>query len=88
MGKMVTWSIIWGVYAAALVVIGFSVRYPLYRYLGIMLFSAVLLKVFIVDLSQFELIVRVGALLFLGLLLLGVSLLYQKFRLRIGADGS
>lgn len=82
-GEMATWSVAWGIYAAILVMIGFSMRYPLYRFLGIGLFSVVLAKIFLVDLSQFELIVRVVALLSIGLLMLGVSLLYQKFRTRI-----
>ena len=81
--KEATFSVAWGFYAALMVACGFWFRYPLPRFLGLGLFATVLAKVFLLDLAQFALIVRVVALMILGLLLLGISLLYQKFKSRI-----
>ncbi|MDG2013100.1 MAG: DUF2339 domain-containing protein, partial [Pirellulaceae bacterium] len=81
--KEATFSVVWACYAALMVACGFWFRYPLPRFLGLGLFATVLVKVFLMDLAQFSLIVRVIALLILGLLLLGTSLLYQKFKSRI-----
>ena len=78
-----TYSVTWCIYAAAMVTCGFWFRYPLPRFIGIGLIGLVLSKVFLFDLARYHLIVRVIALMILGLLLLGTSLLYQKFRSRI-----
>ena len=85
--EMATYSVVWGLFAALLVVFGFLMRYPLPRFLGIGLLSLVMVKVFLVDLGQVELIIRVIALMILGLLLLGVSLLYQRFKTRLENPG-
>ncbi len=81
--QMATVSVAWGLYASAVIASGFALRYRVNRIFGITLFVIVLAKVFLVDLSQFELIIRVVALFILGLLLLGVSYLYQKYKTRI-----
>ncbi len=82
--QMAAVSVAWGLYASAVIASGFAMRYRVNRIFGITLFVIVLAKVFLADLSQFELIIRVIALFILGLLLLGVSYLYQKYKTRIG----
>lgn len=79
MAQQATLSVVWAVYAAALVAAGFALRYKVYRLLGLAAFAPILLKVFLVDLSRLELFPRVLALAVLGMMLLGTSALYQKF---------
>lgn len=82
--EMAAWSIAWGAYAVLAIASGILLRLRVNRIFGIILFSVVLLKVFLVDLANYELIIRVVALFILGMMLLGVSYLYQKFTSRIG----
>jgi hypothetical protein len=80
MARMATYSIVWALYAAALVGAGFWLRYRLLRIVGLVAFLPILLKVFLVDLASLELFPRVLALAVLGVALLAVSFLYQRFR--------
>ena len=66
--KEATFSAAWCFYAAWMVACGFWFRYPLPLVLGLGLFATVLAKVFLLDLARFALIVRVVALVILGLL--------------------
>jgi hypothetical protein len=83
MAELATYSIVWAIYAAIVVAIGFVVRYPLFRILGLAAFGPIVLKVFFYDLAELKWLPRVLALAVLGLMLLGVSLLYQKFAARL-----
>lgn len=83
MARLASYSILWAVYAAAVVVGGFVLRYSLFRILGLAAFVPILAKVFLVDLSELELLPRVLAFAVLGVMLLAVSALYQKFSARI-----
>jgi len=83
MAEMATYSIVWAVYAALMVACGFALRYPLFRYLGLGAFGLIVLKVFFIDLSHLRWLPRVLALAVLGLMLIGVSILYQKFLARV-----
>jgi hypothetical protein len=83
MAENATYSIVWAIYAACVVASGFLMRYPLFRVLGLAAFGPILLKVFFVDLSTLRWLPRVLALAVLGLMLLGVSMLYQKFAARL-----
>jgi uncharacterized membrane protein len=74
---------VWAIYAAIVVASGFIMRYPLFRILGLAAFGPILLKVFFVDLSTLRWLPRVLALAVLGLMLLGVSMLYQRFAARL-----
>jgi Predicted membrane protein (DUF2339) len=83
MAEMATYSIVWAIYAAIVVAIGFAMRHPLFRILGLVAFGPILLKVFFIDMESLRLLPRVLALAVLGLMLLGVSMLYQKFFARM-----
>ena len=78
-GELMT-SVMWGAYAAALIVAGLYRRYAPFRYFGIALFGITILKVFFGDLAQLQQIHRVLSFIGLGLLLLFTSYLYQRMR--------
>ena len=84
MAEMAAYSIVWAMYAAALVAIGFALRNRLFRLIGLVAFGPILFKVFFLDLAHLELLPRVLALAVVGMALLGVSFLYQKFAARLG----
>lgn len=86
MAEQATFSILWAVYAAAAVVAGLLLRWPTLRYVGLVGLALTLAKVFFVDLAQLRLLPRVLALAVLGIMLLAVSFLYQKFRARMQAS--
>lgn len=83
MARLASYSVLWAVYAALLVAAGFVGRYPLYRRLGLLAFGPILLKVFLIDLAELELLPRVLAFAVLGMMLLGTSLLYQRYAPRL-----
>ncbi|MBN1457275.1 MAG: DUF2339 domain-containing protein [Sedimentisphaerales bacterium] len=70
-------SIMWAAYGAVLMAIGFWKKNTVLRYIALGLFVLLLAKVFIVDTSEVESIYRVGAFLATGMVLVGVSYLYQ-----------
>ena len=74
---------LWGLYSIILVSIGIIRRFRSIRIMAILLFAATILKVFLSDLQQMEKIYRIVASIGLGVLLLAVSMMYQKYRTRI-----
>ncbi len=74
-----TYSISWGLFALALMVIGFALRSKPTRVAGIGLLAATLLKLFLHDLSQLDSVYRIGALIAVALTALAASFLYQRF---------
>lgn len=87
MAEQATYSILLAVYAAAAVVLGMLLRWPALRIIGLVGFALALLKVFFIDLASLQLFPRILALAVLGMMLLGVSFLYQKFR-KLGERGA
>lgn len=79
LARQVTISIVWAAYAVGLLVAGMVRRYPLARYLAIILFAVTIAKVFFVDLAQLDRIYRIMSVVGLGLLLVLASFLYQRF---------
>jgi len=76
-------SALWGFYSIVLVTVGILRRFQPLRLLAILLFAATILKVFFVDLGEMEKIYRIIASIGLGVILLGVSMMYQKYRTQI-----
>jgi uncharacterized membrane protein len=74
-------SILWTLYAAMALGWGFLRSRPRVRYAALALFGLTVLKVFYVDLSAVRTAYRILSFLVLGVVLLGVSFLYQKTRL-------
>ena len=73
-------SILWTLFALALILRGIWKNLRALRYIGLGLFTIVAGKVFFVDLSQLDQIYRIVAFLVLGILLLVGSFIYLKYR--------
>lgn len=76
-------SVLWAVYAAGLMVIGFARHQSVIRWCSIGLFAATILKVVARDMADVETPYRILSFLILGLLLVAASYLYHRFRERI-----
>lgn len=82
-----TLSLVWGLHAAVLVVLGFWRRLQAIRLMGIAFLGVVILKVFLYDLSHLSTPNRIASFLVLGVILLTVSWLYQRYKHQIaGGD--
>ena len=73
-------SVMWAVYGAALMVVGFWRKIKILRYIALGLFALLLVKVFILDTKTMESVYRIAAFLTTGVTLVGVSYLYQYVR--------
>ena len=70
-------SVMWAVYAAILMMVGFWRKAALLRYISLGLFGLLLAKVFILDMSTVRSVYRIAAFFATGVTLVGVSYLYQ-----------
>jgi uncharacterized membrane protein len=73
-------SVMWAVYGAALMTVGFWRKNKILRYIAIGLFALLLIKVFILDTKTVKSVYRIAAFLATGVTLVGVSYLYQFLR--------
>jgi uncharacterized membrane protein len=73
-------SILWGIYALGLVVLGIRKKQKHLRLAGIVLFSITLIKLFLYDLAGSGTITKTVSFISLGVLLLVVSFLYNKYK--------
>jgi uncharacterized membrane protein len=73
-------SFIWTVCASAFIAVGMWRDFAPIRYLAIVLFGMTVLKVFLVDLSALGGIYRILGFIGVGIVLLGVSFVYQRAR--------
>ena len=73
-------SILWGIYSLFLIVLGIWKRKKYLRIAAIILFGVTLVKLFFYDLSHLETIAKTIVLVSLGLLLLIISFLYNKYK--------
>ena len=71
-------SLLWTLYATALILFGMVRRSPLLRWQALALFAIVAAKVFLFDLSSLSRFYRIISFFVLGVLLLAVSFLYQR----------
>jgi uncharacterized membrane protein len=71
-------SVLWTVYACALIFLGWRQKSALLRWQALILFGLVVVKVFIFDLASLERAYRILSFFVLGSVLLGVSFLYTK----------
>jgi uncharacterized membrane protein len=70
-------SVTWAIYGLILLVVGFWQKSNVLRYIGLGIFGILLLKTFIIDMSEVSTIYRILAFLATGVTLVGVSYLYQ-----------
>jgi uncharacterized membrane protein len=78
LAKQLSLSVIWAVYAGAMLAVGFRRSNRLLRLMGMGLLGLAILKVFLFDLGSLELIYRVISFIVLGVILLVVSFFYQQ----------
>lgn len=83
MARDFAFSAIWMVYGTALMVIGFWKRSAFLRWQALILLAITVIKVFIYDTSQLEFGYRIIAFIALGILLMGVSFVYQRDWLKL-----
>ncbi|AIZ41788.1 DUF2339 domain-containing protein [Cellulophaga baltica] len=79
-------SILWGAYSLFMVVIGIWKRKKHIRVSGIALFGATLVKLFFYDIADLDTISKTIVFVSLGLLLLLISFLYNKYTKQIEND--
>jgi uncharacterized membrane protein len=73
-------SILWGIYALLLIVLGIWKRRKHLRIAAIALFALTLIKLFLYDIAQMETIAKTIVFVSLGILLLIISFLYNKYK--------
>lgn len=79
-------SILWGVYALFLIAVGIWKNKPALRILAIVLFSFTLIKLFLYDIADMNTISKTIVFVILGVLLLIISFLYNKFKNKISNE--
>ena len=79
-----TYSVVWLLFALALLAAGLSLKAAPLRYAALAVLVLTVLKVFLVDLSDLEGLLRVASFLGLGLCLVGIGFIYQRFVNRPG----
>ncbi len=82
------YTILWGVYSMALIVYGIWRRHKRIRFFAIGLFGVTLLKLYIIDLADISTGGKIISFIALGILLLTISFMYQKFKNVLFADDS
>lgn len=81
--KNLVLSLLWGMHAAILVVLGFWRRLKGIRWFGLGFLGLVILKVFLFDLSSLSTPNRILSFMALGIILLAVSWLYHRYKNQI-----
>ena len=76
-------SVAWALYSFIIIGIGIAKKYKLLRWTGLILFGITILKVFFLDLSFLKGFPRILSFIILGLLLLGVGFIYNKYKEKI-----
>ena len=78
-----TTSVLWALYAALLVIVGFARKSRLLRVAGILFFLVTILKIFVFDLWALGQLYRILSSIGLGVVLLSTFFLYHKFKDRL-----
>jgi hypothetical protein len=76
-------SVLWGLFAASLMGVGFARNLSMARGLALGLFAGTLVKVFFHDMAHVSTPYRIISFLVVGSLLIGVSFLYHRFKGRL-----
>ncbi len=74
-----SYSAVWLLFALVLLAAGIATRTAQLRYASLAVLVLVVLKVFLIDLSDLEGLLRVASFLGLGLCLVGIGFFYQRF---------
>jgi uncharacterized membrane protein len=76
-------TVVWAIEGVALLAAGLTIRERTVRLEGLFLLLACILKLFLYDLRNLETVYRILSFIVLGLILLGVSWVYTRFRERL-----
>ncbi len=76
-------TVAWGIQALASLAAGFPLRERILRLQGLGLLALCVVKLFVYDLRNLETVYRILSFIALGVILLGVSWIYTRFRVRI-----
>ncbi|GAK55664.1 membrane protein [Candidatus Vecturithrix granuli] len=76
-------SVLWTMFSLLMMIFGFSFNLSILRKAAIALFAVTMLKVFLLDMANVSTPYRVVSFLVLGLMLIGASYLYHRFKERI-----
>ncbi|MBD3307628.1 DUF2339 domain-containing protein [candidate division KSB3 bacterium] len=76
-------SVLWTLFSLVLMIVGFSLNLSILRKCAMGLFAVTMLKVFLLDMANVSTPYRVISFLVLGLMLIGASYLYYRFKDRI-----
>jgi uncharacterized membrane protein len=79
-------SLLWGVYALFMIVVGIWKKNKVLRLAGIGLFSITLLKFFLFDIIGMSTLGKTAIFVGLGILLLLISFLYNKYKHKISDE--
>ncbi|HQF87109.1 MAG TPA: DUF2339 domain-containing protein [Acidobacteriota bacterium] len=79
-GRFAAVSVLWSLYSVMLMLLGFRWNRPSLRRLSLALFSLTILKVLIWDMAEVKTPYRIISCFVLGLLLVGVSYLYHRYK--------
>lgn len=79
-GRFAAMSVLWSLYSVVLMLLGFRWNKPSLRRLSLALFSLTILKVLIWDMAEVKTPYRIISCFVLGLLLVGVSYLYHRYK--------
>ncbi|MBY6204272.1 DUF2339 domain-containing protein [Halomonas denitrificans] len=84
-GELYTYSVVWLLMAVGAMLLAGMRQWPsLYRG-GLVLLAVVILKIFLIDLSDLDGLLRVASFMGLGLALVGISFLHQRIKPGAGA---
>ena len=75
-------TLAWGLQGIAILGGGFLLKHKVYRICGLSVLSLTCLRLVFVDMAGIETVYRIIACIFLGLVLLGASFVYSKFKAR------
>jgi uncharacterized membrane protein len=78
--ETVSISVLFGIYAVVLIILGVATRTVLNRISGLALIGLVIVKLYLFDVWQLGRVYRISAFVALGVLLIGTSFLYSRFR--------
>lgn len=77
--EIYTYSVVWTIYALVLLALGIVLRKSLLRYASLAVLIVTVLKVFLSDMSGLTGLYRVASFLGLGLAMIGIGYVYQRF---------
>lgn len=76
-------SVVWAIYGGVMLAVGIARRSKLLRVMALALLGLTIFKVFLFDLSSLDKLYRIISFIVLGLILMAVSFLYQRYRQRV-----